>query len=601
MTRATCLGIWWILVVGPLLGCCGHALAQEPNRIAYWRAHYQELTPDADARVARAQHIFAQLVQVAGTRRGVSPRLLVLKDDPWGIALPIALPDGWIVLSKGALSLCYQEPRLGDDRLAFVLGHELAHLIQDHFWHIKYFQAWEATQAQGAPSAKPPDLPVEELWHQEFQADTNGILYATMAGFSPLAIIAHHRQENFFQTWVDAWNPERIGRRPDASTHPTAQQRADVLQASLQRVVQQAAAFQAGLWWIYAGDYAQAVRAFEDFLEFFPAREVYHNLALSHHLLALQAYQFWKPESPPLPFQFALTVEPVTRASRIYVAAQSQRGAASHADAETLFRRHLDEAIALYRQAMDQDATDTLGALNLAHALIVRGLQSQTQGLSADVVEAQAVLLRAQQNEANENLRPQLLNALGVVSYYTERIPEAKQLFTRARTLAPAEASPVFNLGYLAHLMQQPAEAKRYRRAYQQLVQKAATISRDLPVEQVMGTAIGHFTDEVPSAWGEPTESTFELGKMRLTLSAYPGGIMTLSQHGEILMLGVQRGFSGTSGQGIAVGSPAQAVRSRYGAPTRHLAMPRGETWSYDRHRIAFHLQNGQVVGWLVY
>ena len=422
-----------------------------------------------------------------------------------------------------------------------------------------------------------------------------------MAGFNPQAIMARRGQANFFQAWVDAWNPERIGRRPDLATHPTADQRVEVLRVSLQRVVQQAAAFQAGLWWIYAGDYAQAVRAFEDFLEYFPAGEVYHNLALSHHLLALQAYQFRQPAPPPLPFQLALAIEPVTRAGRIYVDAQSQRGSASHADAEALFRRHLDEAIALYRQAMTQAPGDVPTALNLSHALIVRGIQSQAQGLSADVVEAQSVLLRAQQHGTRGDLKPQLLNALGVVSYYAERAPEARELFAQARTLAPAEAAPVFNLVQLAQLTQQPAEAKRYQHAYQQLARQQDAAPRDLPIEQVMSAAVGDFTDEAPHGWGKPTESTFELGKMSLTLSAYPRGIMTLSQHGEILMLSVQRGFSGASRQGIRIGSQAQAVLDRYGAPSRHLAMPQGETWSFDRHRIAYHLQHGQVVGWLVY
>ena len=573
MKRITSCGIWWILVVVSLVGLSRQTVAQEQNRIAYWRTHYRELTPKADARVERAQQIFDQLVQVVGTRRGVIPRLLVLNEDPWGIALPIALPDGWIVLSKGTLSLCYQDAKLGDDRLAFVLGHELAHLVQDHFWHIKFFQALASTQGRAAPSITPPNLPVEDLWHQEFQADTHGILYATMAGFSPQAIIAHNRQENFFQSWVRALNPERIGRQLDSSTHPTAQQRAEVLQASLQSVVYQAAAFQAGLWWIYAGDYAQAVQAFEAFLEFFPAREVYHNLALSHHLLALQAYQVWKPEPPILPFQLTLAIEPVTRAGRIYVESQTQRGTASQADTETLFHRHLDEAITLYRQVMTLDATYTPAVLNLAHALLVRGLQNQAQGLNADVVEAQAVLLRAQQAGGNEAMMPQLLNTLGVISYYAERIPEAQQLFTRARTLAPSDAAPVFNLGHLAQLTHQSAEAKRYQRAYQQLVPQESVVSRDLPTEQVMGSAVGHFTDEVSSAWGEATASTFELDKSQWTLSTYANGVTTLSQHEEMLMLGVQRGFAGTSGQGIGIGSQAQAVLSRYGVPTRRLAM----------------------------
>lgn len=601
MRCVTSLGGWGA-VVACLLVLSLPALAQDPNRIDYWRTHYQELTSNADARVERAQQIFAQLVQVAGTRHGVTPRLLVLQDDPWGIALPIALPDGWIVLSKGVLSLCYQKAESGDDRLAFVLGHELAHLMQDHFWHIKFFQALEATQGQGARATKRPDLPAEALWHQEFQADTNGILYASMAGFSPQAVVSRDRQINFFEAWVNARDPSRIGRRLASSTHPDAQQRADVLRVSLQRVVHQTAAFQAGLWWIYAGDYAQAVRAFEYFLEFFPAREVYHNLALSHHLLALQAYQLWKPNTPALPFQLDLAVEPVTRASQIYVNAQTQRGAAARAAPDALFRRHLDAAIALYRQALTLDAIYTPAALNLAHALIVRGIQTQAQGLSADVVEAQAILLRLQQSGANEQLMPQLLNALGVVSFYAERLSEAERLFTRVRTLAPADAAPVLNLAYLAQVTQRPADAKHYQRAYQELHQRGANpVPRDVLMEQVMGIAVGQFTDEVPSAWGEPDASPFELEKARLTLNTYPGGVMTLSQNDEILLLRVRRGFAAASVQGIHLGSQAQAVLSRYGTPTRRLAMPRGDTWSYDRHRIAFHLQNGQVVGWLVY
>ncbi len=601
MKRCMPLGVRWVIVVGSLFALGGLARAQEPNRITYWRTHYQELTPTADERVARAQAIFDRLVQVAGTRRGATPRLLVLKDDPWGIALPMALPDGWIVVSKSVLSLCNQAPELGDDRLAFVLGHELAHLMQDHFWHIKFFQALEVAQGQDTRAVKHPALPVEDLWHQEFQADTSGMLYATMAGFNPQAILSRDRSANFFQAWVESRDPSRIGRRPVVSTHPTTQQRVDLLRVSLQRVAHQAAAFQAGLWWLYAGDYPQAVRAFEHFLAFFPAREVYHNLALSHHHLALQAYQFWKPNTRALPFQLALAIEPITRASRIYLNAQTQRGGTSHGAPEVLFRRHLDTAVTLYRQAMSHDTTAIPTAINLAHALTVRGIQRPAQGLSADVVEAQAVLLRAQQAGADDKPVPQLINALGVVSFYAQRVPEAKRLFTRVRALAPRDAEPVYNLAYLARVEQRQTDAQRYQRAYRELTRIDTAMPHKLPVEQVQGVAVGHFTNEVPTMWGTPTVSTFALGKTQLTLSTYPHGITPLSQDDEILMLRVRRGFSGASAQGIRIGSPTQAVLRHYGAPSRQLAMPRGDTWSYDRHRIAFHLQNGQVTGWLVY
>lgn len=219
-----------------------------------------------------------------------------------------------------------QEPVFGDDRLAFVLGHELAHLMQDHFWHIKYFQSWKQSQGATMPSAQPAGLSLDQLQHQEFQADTHGILYATMAGFNPQAVVPNDRKVNFFQAWLQAWRP--LGHRVTSSgTHPNAEQRDEVLRISLQRVAHQAAAFQAGLWWLYAGDYGRAVQAFKQFLDLFPAREVYHNLALSHHLLALQAYQLWQPNTPVFPFQLTLAIEPVTRANRLYAHSAWQHGA----------------------------------------------------------------------------------------------------------------------------------------------------------------------------------------------------------------------------------------------------------------------------------
>ncbi len=75
MQRVTLLGRWWIIVtMGCLVAWGGLSLAQEPNQIGYWRTQFQELTPDADARVARAQTILGNWCEQPG--RGVgSPRV----------------------------------------------------------------------------------------------------------------------------------------------------------------------------------------------------------------------------------------------------------------------------------------------------------------------------------------------------------------------------------------------------------------------------------------------------------------------------------------------------------------------------------------------
>ena len=68
-----------------------------------------------------------------------SPRLFITKTNPWNVSLPIAIPDGWIILSKGALDISYRDPAKGDDRMAFVLAHEIAHQLKDDFWHMRFF------------------------------------------------------------------------------------------------------------------------------------------------------------------------------------------------------------------------------------------------------------------------------------------------------------------------------------------------------------------------------------------------------------------------------------------------------------------------------
>jgi hypothetical protein len=254
------------------------------------------------------------------------PRLFIAATDPWDIALPIALPDGWIILSKRVLDICYRDPARGDDRLAFVLAHELAHQLNDDFWHMRFFQAFEASHAKiPVPPAFLEEIrqsasATAHVLTRELQADERGIIYAAMAGFNPQAIVSEGQAVNFFADWVRALDPQRLRGLAAGQVRPTPQERAEALRAHLRRVADHTAAFQVGLWFSYAGNYPQAIRAFEHFRALFPSREVSHNLAASHHQVALQAYQAWKKETPALPFQLSLAIDPLTRASRIYLA-----------------------------------------------------------------------------------------------------------------------------------------------------------------------------------------------------------------------------------------------------------------------------------------
>jgi tetratricopeptide (TPR) repeat protein len=537
--------------------------------------------------VATAHTIFQRLVQVAGTRAGVVPRLMIIAREPWDIVLPIALPDGSIVLSKRVLDICYQIPTQGEARLAFVLGHEIAHLLNNDLWHISFFTR---------KPAMPPEVFPAHVVASELRADEQGILYAAMAGFHTHAVVTLDRHSDFFAEWGRAL--ERVGGVPVHQMRPTPQERAEALRDRLRQVVERTAVFQVGLWFSYAGDYPRSIQAFAHFRTVFPSREVSHNLATSHHHLALHAYQVWKQGAPLLPLQLSLVLDPVTRASRILLEGPRRGGATPPAAPEAQFREHLDAAITLYRAALTQDAAYMPAALNLACALIVHGLSHPaTAGLQADFAEAVTILLRAWERIPNAPEAPALLNNLGVALWYAGQTSRAMEYLRSAHTLAPTYAAPAFNLAYIAWDTGQDTDAQVYQRVYEQLVVPSAPAPPPR-VEYVEGVAVGHL---LPAYWQALTQSSVPLAGKSMTLTTYRHGIMTLSQADEILMFMVGQGYPGTSTYGIKMGNQANEVLARYGVPSRRVELASGQSWAYDAHRIAFQLRDGQVVSWLVF
>jgi tetratricopeptide (TPR) repeat protein len=428
----------------------------------------------------------------------------------------------------------------------------------------------------------------------------DGIMYAAMAGFNPHAIVTESPNTNFFADWVGALDPQRLGSVSADRLSPTPQERARAVLTRLRPVADNTAVFQVGLWFYYAGDYPRALQAFARFRELFPSREVLHNLATSHHQLALQAYQAWRQDAP-LPFQLSVALDPLTRASRIYLEGPTRGGAAMPGTPPTLFRQHLEEAITLYQEALARDAAYTPTAINLGDALIMRGLQTRTDGLNPDLYGAATMLAQAQDRTPNN---PALLNSLGVASFYVGQVHQATNYLDQARRLAPTYAAPVWNLRYLAQQAHRDADAQRYWSDYQRLVPPPPSPGTPAPSQQLesaMGLTIGSTAANVPPQWGSPVQGPVRVGKETYIVAAYPAGKLLLVRDGEIRMILVREGYAGRSARGLTIGRAADEVRERYGSPTRQVELTQGHSWSYDTQRIAFQLRNGKVISWLLF
>jgi tetratricopeptide (TPR) repeat protein len=361
--------------------------------------------------------------------------------------------------------------------------------------------------------------------------------------------------------------------------------------------------FDLGLRYYQVGDYTKAVRAFEHFLEFFHSREVYHNLAASHHQLALRYYHQAQPET--LPFKLTLGVDPTTRARGVTL-----RGLpAERLGPAAFFHEHINKAIEFYKTAISLDSEYALSLNNLGCALIAQGPE--------EAFEAIATLQKAHKMRPNA---PDILNNLGVAFYLANLPQQARLHLQQARERDGRYAAPLLNLGKIARGAQRDAEARRYWRDYLRLdaasswavllrrqevrlpapAGRARTAGRQ--AEDVMGVTVAAFEDEIPRGWGPPRmRHRILLEEEPLTVTRYPQGITTFSQEEEIVMILALEEYGGKSAMGIAIGSSEKAVLHQYRNPSRTLDMTQGESWVYDEYGISFQIRNGKVVSWLLF
>ncbi|MCP4702905.1 MAG: hypothetical protein GY862_39495 [Gammaproteobacteria bacterium] len=208
------------------------------------------------AELRQAKAVFKKLRRVATIPRKYEARLLVT-DKPAGL-MAVAVPDA-IVVSLETVHFCYRgvSARDGDTRLAFVLGHELAH------------------QANKDMRNRHASLLVEP------NADEDGFLYAAVAGY-PVDRLAESGQAFFA-----AWYQSQTGGMTDAS-HGTPGERAARLQGKLKKLLEEIIFFRFGTRLAHFGRYEDAAYFLARFREYFASPETLNNLGYVRLQLALK-------------------------------------------------------------------------------------------------------------------------------------------------------------------------------------------------------------------------------------------------------------------------------------------------------------------------
>ncbi|MEO5351838.1 MAG: tetratricopeptide repeat protein [Magnetococcus sp. XQGC-1] len=356
---------------------------------------YGLIDPAADPRVARVQQIFERVQDAADKRGSRMPRLNVLNkpDDPWAITLP----DGNILLSIAAITLCYRNVSQteGDARMAFVIGHELAHLANNDFWDMEVYLAIAggsrggsvARQPGGADPAAEAELRQQraETWRKESEADDLGFLYAAIAGYPVQTLFSHvsKPEENFFFFW----NERAYGGQARDALHPPPREREAFLRARLVRLAEGVPLFRFGVRLALVGGCDQAIPLFRHYKRLFPSREVYNNLGVCHLQRAQQELR--SKESAPLAYWLPVLFDADTRAEPLLVGVQRGQQAGDHALLANLPDRSghaLEQAVEYLEQSVAADGGYLPARLNLATAYYHQGHLVKARSMLEDAM-----------------------------------------------------------------------------------------------------------------------------------------------------------------------------------------------------------------------
>jgi len=446
----------------------------------YWKSNFPQISPDhPDAQKAVA--VFRKVLAAADKKKGIDPELVLIdeKGYPWAKSIP----DGGIILTRGAIEICYKdvEPEVGKARLAFVLGHEISHQVNGDFWHYFFYQGLHPDRVKDKRSKEILEGVIsmakktDNIQTRELAADQYGIIYASQAGYKVNHLV--QSDTKFFRQWVASTNPKLVEGIELAPNHPSTELRTAIVQITVQKVLNDLPDFERGIKEYDKKNYGAAVRYFERFIQSYQSREVYNNLGLCHFHLAAQALSKWAPERVP-PYKLSLNIDRVSRARSTMRTARKGEGyfANVEVDYRARFEKQIEKAIRYFTEASNRDPYYPISRNNLGNTYILAGKYSKAVG------EFKESLGRNKEDaETYNNLGVGLLLLGEELGTDTNR--KVLENFLTATRIDPKYKDPYYNLALYHNHQGDRAKAERYATRYLKLDPSspdAATLRRTL-------------------------------------------------------------------------------------------------------------------------
>ncbi len=381
-----------ILLLFFLLGNYAAAAADTEGCDSGFLKRYGFVNNRQNPKVKWAAAVFRKVAAAADKRKNILPKLCIIPHKSAAAENWIqVLPDGSIILVENVLDFVYGggSKAIGNSKLAFLFGHELAHLAKDDFWFSLAFselndqiefernKTWRLPRILGRfiKIETSVNYDLKKAREKELQADSYGIIYMTLAGFDP-AVIVRNEGNTFFDEWINKTRSKDCG-----ISHPCSPVRIQEIKSRLRSVADHLEFFHSGVRLYQLGLYKKAIPFFEAFRERFPGREVLNNLGLSHFKMAMDVLADCD-EALAFKFKMSAILDLETLGTKTVrrIGASFKKTSDKKCFEDDRFVFSIKQADHLFNLAIASDPFYTRARINLSSSLIMAGKYAKALG-----------------------------------------------------------------------------------------------------------------------------------------------------------------------------------------------------------------------------
>jgi len=292
-----------------------------------------------------------------------------------------ACRNNLIKMSKEALLFCYKDGiEIGDQRLAFLLGHEIYHVNQGHLDYIKNFMtdlknyslfskflnqikleadieklkaiAWEENDRNKYDIL----YKIEKIHENELKADENGLMIAAIAGFEIKNIIDFNGM-SFFHQWE-----EKLKQTQSSSLiYPPSENRLENLKQHIHYISNNIWLFRTGLRLYKIKKYDDALKLFTPFERIFSDSSVFNNIGMTYYQKAIHSEEYSKCKNKSL-FKLSTDYDSETKAC-VYQKTRND-----------IYKKNIEDAKTAFKASLNIDENYHIASINYSSMDLVHSL-----------------------------------------------------------------------------------------------------------------------------------------------------------------------------------------------------------------------------------